>query len=74
MEGISSELISAKTLSALLDVPEATIRKWVLKKKIRYRKIGKLVRFDVKEIRSWCNANIVNPIAEEIINDKEIQK
>lgn len=74
MNGIQMELVSIKTLSTLLDLPEWTIRKWVSKKKIRYHKLGKLIRFDLKEIRSWYNANTVEPIKQEIINDPKIQE
>ena len=74
MHGTPSELVSVKTLSGLLDIPVWTLRKWVAQRKIRYRKLGRLVRFDVDEIRKWCDGNAVDPISQEIINDPKIQK
>ena len=74
MTGLQTELVSIKTLSTLLDLPEWTIRKWVSKKKIRYHKLGKLIRFDLKEIRCWYKANTIEPVKQDIINDPKIQK
>ena len=36
-----------------LGVPKATLYVWVCQKKIPYLKIGKLLKFDLKEIELW---------------------
>ena len=64
------ELISIPTLSHMLDVPVKTIRKWVWQRKIPYHKLGKLVRFDVREIRAWYRTGRVAPWTPEIITDR----
>jgi excisionase family DNA binding protein len=72
MNGTQPELVSVKTLSHLLDIPVWTLRKWVAQRKIRYRKLGRLVRFDVGEIRTWCAANAVDPISHRL-NDLRLR-
>lgn len=49
-EDPQSRFLSTKSLSRFLDIPENTIRSWVRTKEIPYYKIGKLIRFDVKEV------------------------
>ena len=66
------ELVSVQTLSRLLDVKEKTIREWVLKRKIPYHKLGKLVRFHLSEIRAWYQAQKMEILTPEIIRDKII--
>ena len=53
------ELVSIKTLSGMLDIPEGTLRDMVLKRRLPYHKIGRLVRFHVGEIRAFYRANRV---------------
>ncbi len=36
-----------------LGVPKGTLYVWVCQKKIPYLKIGKLLKFDLKEIEQW---------------------
>jgi hypothetical protein len=65
---IEPELVSVKTLSRMIDVSERTISDWVYRSRkehlsdpIPYHKIGVLVRFNVKEIRSWYARRRVAP-------------
>ena len=46
-----TQFLSIKSLSRCLDISEDTIRTWVRKKNIPYYKIGKLIRFDLIEVR-----------------------
>lgn len=48
--------VSAKTLSKYLDIPVSTIRAWIIKRTIPFRKIGVLVRFDLAEIERWIES------------------
>ena len=57
-----NECVSIKTLSSLLEIPERTIRTWVYKRKIPYYKIGKLVRFDIRQVRDWYGRSAVTPL------------
>ncbi len=64
------ELVSVKSLSQMLDVKERTIREWVAKRAIPYHKLGRLVRFDIKQIKAWYAGNVVHPFAADLIKDK----
>jgi len=56
------ELVSVKTLSEKLDIPQKTIRKWVYKRSIPFYKVGqKLVRFNLKEVRDWYVGSASKP-------------
>ena len=65
-----TELVSIKTLCRLLDVPEKTVRTWIYRRVIPYHKLGKLVRFDVQEIREWCSRGRVAPLTPTIARDR----
>jgi len=45
--------LGIKQLAEYLGVKEGTVYAWVFQKKIPYLKIGKLVKFDVREIEAW---------------------
>lgn len=70
MNSIEPELISVKTLGALLDVPEKTIRTWIYQRRVPYHKIGALVRFKLKEIRAWYEAGRVSALSEEAARER----
>lgn len=48
-------LLTIKDLAAWLNVSEKTIYGWVYKGMIKPIKIGRLVRFDEKEIERWIS-------------------
>lgn len=50
---VFDNLLTIKDLSKFLNVPEATIRDWVYKKKIPFRKLGRLIRFHPLDIQKW---------------------
>ena len=62
----------SRLLSAIVDIPERTIRTWVYKRKIPYYKIGKLVRFDLVKIRNWYSANSIKPIERGVLYDAQV--
>jgi excisionase family DNA binding protein len=45
-----------------LGVPKGTLYVWVCKKKIPYLKIGKLLKFDLKEIEPWLKERRIKEI------------
>lgn len=52
---LENQLLTVEHLSKFLSVSELTIRDWVYKRKIPFRKLGHLVRFDPLDIRKWLN-------------------
>lgn len=47
------QLVDIAELSKGLDISRHTIYGWVSQKKIPYTKVGRLLRFDLQEIREW---------------------
>jgi excisionase family DNA binding protein len=45
-----------------LGVPKGTVYFWVCQKKIPYLKIGKLLKFDLKEIEPWLKEKRIKEI------------
>ena len=50
---IAKRFIGVKELSQYLDIRVNTVYSWVCLRKIPYVKIGRLVKFDLKEIDKW---------------------
>ena len=50
------KLLTRKELADYLGVSEVTIYGWTSKKKIPFRKVGRLLRFDIDEIEAWTMA------------------
>lgn len=51
-----NQLLTVEKLSRFLDVPAATIRDWVYRRKIPFRKVGRLVRFVMADISNWLES------------------
>jgi len=49
------QLLNVKELAAYLKCTEQTVRRYVMAKKIPYRKIDRMVRFWPSEIQEWVN-------------------
>jgi len=49
-QGKSHEMWTVRDLAAFLKTSEAAVRSWILEKRVRYHKIGSLVRFLPDEI------------------------
>jgi excisionase family DNA binding protein len=50
---MEKRFISPLELSQYLDLKPDTIYSWVWQKRIPYCKIGRLVKFDLREIEEW---------------------
>jgi len=62
------ELVTIKTLSALIDTPEKTIRDWIYRSRktptfdpLPYHKLGGLVRFRLRDIETWIDRRRIRP-------------
>ncbi len=55
--------VSEKRLSELLDIPVTTLKSWRRKRLIPYRKLGRLVRYEEKEIEDWVKRGKVPALA-----------
>lgn len=64
---VAPELVSVKTLSRMLDLKERTLRELVAQRKIPFFKIGRLVRFNLEDIRAWYRKNLVSPKAVQVV-------
>ena len=54
-------LIYIEEASIYLGIKKPTLYSWILQKKIPYIKLGRLVRFDLKEINTWLkHQSVVN--------------
>lgn len=54
-----NRLINIHEVSAILGTAVNTIYSWVNQRKIPYVKVGRLLRFDPKDIESWISKNKV---------------
>ena len=63
---MNKNLVGVKEMAEYLDVSINTIYSWVNMRKIPYFKIGRLVKFDLKEIDNWKENMRVEINTEEI--------
>ncbi len=66
----SKELVSIRTLCGMLDMKERTIREKVTRREIPYYKVGKLIRFNVQEIRMWYGRSRVDSLTPDAITGR----
>lgn len=52
---IAKEMVSIDEISNYLDVEVSTVYAWVHTRQIPYYKIGRLVKFKLKEIEQWVD-------------------
>jgi excisionase family DNA binding protein len=50
---IEKRYLGIDEFSEYMGLPKGTLYAWVCQKKIPYLKIGKLLKFDLKEIEPW---------------------
>jgi excisionase family DNA binding protein len=55
-----------------LGMAVSTLRKWVMRKKIPFKKMGDAVRFDPDDIRGWLEKHTVHP--ERDLEPGELEK
>ena len=53
---IQKRYFNAREISTYLGVSEEAIRKWTLRGKIPFVKLGKSLRFDMIKIESWVKS------------------
>jgi len=61
---MDKRLINIDELAEYLSVKTATIYGWVHEKKVPYKKLGRLVRFDFAEIEQWLKSVSVGNICK----------
>jgi excisionase family DNA binding protein len=52
---VQKRFLTIKELSEYMNVPVHTLYSWTFMKKIPHVKMGRLVRFDLKEIDIWLS-------------------
>ena len=60
IRSIERRYLGIDDFSNYLGVPKGTLYVWVCQKKIPYLKIGKLLKFDLKEIEPWLKEKRFN--------------
>lgn len=58
---VPGDVLDIMGAAAYLGVKESFVRRLVLEKRIRYYKVGKLVRFRAADLDTFLAAGIVNP-------------
>jgi len=53
--------LGVKELSEYLGLPINTLRSWVWMRKIPYVKLGRIVKFDLRDIDEWIRERKVEP-------------
>ena len=53
----TNKLMTVKQVAELLNVKESTIYSWTYQRFIPHKKVGRLLRFDKKEVLSWVDCN-----------------
>lgn len=56
---IERRFLGIKELANYLGIAEGTIYVWVCHRKIPYVKVGRLVKFDMRDIEEWISENKV---------------
>jgi excisionase family DNA binding protein len=62
------KLVDVEQIAEMLGLSVATIRKWISKRFIPHRKIGRAVRFSVFEIQEWHQSQRRLPLTESKTN------
>lgn len=57
-----NNLLTIDDAAQMLAIRPWTLRSWVSQRKIPYVKIGRLVRFDSKELEKFVDQNKVEPV------------
>ena len=53
--------IGIKECSEYLGIPKGTLYSWTFSRKIPYIKMGRLVKFDLKELENWIKDRKIEP-------------
>jgi len=60
---VERRFVGIKYLSEYLGIPKGTLYVWTCYKKIPHFKIGRIVKFDLKEIEKWLKDKKVEEIS-----------
>ena len=56
-----ARLLNYSDTAAWLSIKPETLRRWVMQRRIPFKKIGRIVRFDPDELSEWVEACSVRP-------------
>ena len=56
---MSPRVIGVEDAASYMSVPERFIRRLVAEKRIRYYKVGKYVRFELRDLDTFIEANLM---------------
>ncbi len=56
---MEKRFITTKELAEQLGIKMSTVYAWVNQRKISYIKIGRLVKFDVDEVKEWIRKHTI---------------
>jgi excisionase family DNA binding protein len=56
---LEKRFLNMDECSEYLGITKGTLYVWVCHKKIPYLKVGRLVKFDLKQLETWLKANTV---------------
>ena len=59
---VEKRFVGIEELATYLGLAKGTVYIWVCQKKIPYLKLGRLVKFDLREIETWLKDKRVNII------------
>ena len=59
---IEKRFLNSRELARYLGLCEPTVRDWVRLKKVPFYKLGKAVRFDLREIEKWLESKRIKPV------------
>ncbi len=60
---IQKRLLNITELSEMIGIKQGTLYVWVCQRKLPYLKVGKLVKFDLKEIDTWLEEKRVKELS-----------
>ena len=60
----SNRLLDYREAASVLGIAPTTLRRWVMLRKIGHKKLGRIVRFDPRELREWIDERSVHVTKE----------
>ncbi|MFA5349924.1 MAG: helix-turn-helix domain-containing protein [Candidatus Omnitrophota bacterium] len=59
---MEKRFLGINELSEYLGITKGTLYVWTCQKKIPYLKVGRLVKFDLREIETWLSKKRIKPL------------
>jgi len=63
VNAVDKRYVGTQELSEYLGLTKGTLYVWVCQRKIPYLKVGKLVKFDLKEIDDWLTGKRIKELS-----------